>query len=186
MDTIELAARHGFIPLFGRGNDSADEVSRWSDAYLAAAQAAGRQPSRSDFHVSHIVYVGESDAEARNDVRDSLSHLVADRDPVYLARHVPPGKTIADLTFDYMVDAGHYWVGSPDTVRRRLEDYYEQSGGFGVLLMFAALPLTAPENIARSLRLFMEEVAPAVAALDPDAAPAAVGEDRKLAEVERR
>ncbi len=185
-DTIEMAARHGFIPLFGRGNDTADEVSRWSDTYIEAATAAGRQPSRRDFHVSHIVYVGESDAEARNDVRDALTKVVAERDPVYLARHIPPGKTIADLTFDYMADVGNYWVGSPDTVRRLLREYYERSGGFGVLLMFAALPLTSPDRIARSLRLFMEEVAPGVADLDTGDGQMPSDPDRKLAEVEAR
>jgi len=170
-ETIEVAAHHGFIPLFGRGSDTAEEVAKMSATYLRAAAAAGQAPSRRQFHVAHVVYVGETDQKARNDVREGLSRIVADRDPVYLMRHLGPGKTLKDLTFEYMVDAGHYWVGDPDTVRRLIEDYYEESSGFGTLLLFAALPMTAPRNVHRSLRLFMEHVAPRLADLDPDRVP---------------
>ena len=167
-ETIELAGRHAFIPLFGRGNDTAEEVRRWADIYLRAAEAAGHHVSRSTFRVSRVVYVGETDRAARDDVREGLTQILAERDPVYLRRHVPPGKTVADLTFDYFVDTGNFWVGSPETVRRRIEEYFRESGGFGTLLMFAALPITDHEHVARSMRRFAEQVAPNLRELSPD------------------
>ncbi|MEA2642620.1 MAG: hypothetical protein QOF51_4014 [Chloroflexota bacterium] len=176
-DSIELAARHGFIPLFGRGSDPAADVRQWAELYLQEVAAAGRATSRQDFHVTHVVYVGETDREALQDVREGLSGILEERkkEPIHLQRHVPPGMTVGDLTLDYMVDHGFYWVGSPDTVYRHIRDYFEASGGFGTLLIFAGNPTASPAKLARSMRLLMEEVAPRLADLDPDGAPAMAG-----------
>lgn len=169
-DTIELAARHGFIPLFGRGSDSASEVRRMGESYVRHAAAAGITPARRDFHVAHVVYVGETDAQAVEDVRESLSILLEERkvEGPYLQRQVPPGGTLDDLTFDYMSRTGFYWIGSPDTIYQTIKEYYEESGGFGTLLVFAGLPMATPAKVARSLTLLMEEVAPRLANLEPD------------------
>jgi len=37
-----------------------------------------------------------------------------------------------------------------------------------MLLIFVGLPMAAPDKVARSMRLLMEEVAPRLANLDPD------------------
>ena len=58
---------------------------------------------------------------------------------------------------------------------RLIEDYYHASGGFGMLLVFAGLPMAAPEKIARSMTLLMDEVAPRLAHLDGDRALARTG-----------
>ena len=174
-ETLNLAASNGFIPLLGRGNDTAEEVRTMGDHFVQAADAAGRLPTRREFRVTHVVYVADSDREARDDTRVGLTQLLAERDPVYLMKHLKPGQTVKDLTFDYMADTGFFWVGSPDTVYRQIRDYFEESGGFGVLLLFASIPLATPRKVARSMRRFMQEVAPRLAALDPDRVPAAVG-----------
>ncbi len=169
-DTIELAARHGFIPLFGRGSDSAEDIRGMSELYLRVAAANGQPVSRGTFHVAHVIYVGDTDREALDDVRENLSILLEERkrEGPYLQKHVPPGKTLDDLTFDYMRDTGFYWVGSPDTIAETISEYYEESGGFGILLIFAGLPIASQAKVARSMRLLMEEVAPRLAHLDPD------------------
>ncbi|HLY64676.1 MAG TPA: LLM class flavin-dependent oxidoreductase [Chloroflexota bacterium] len=171
-ETLELAGRQGFIPLLGRGNDTPEEIRGWTEIYLQAAAAAGRAPSRQSFRVSRVIYVAETDAEARADVREGLTAKLQSIDPEHLQRRIPPGGSVADLTFDYMTDTGFYWIGSPDTVYRQVRECYEGSGGFGVLLLFAAQPMAATAQIARSMRLFMEEVAPRLAGLDPDQAGA--------------
>src|SRR4030095_15296613 len=132
--------------------------------------------SRASFHVAHVVYVGETDREAIQDVREPLSVLLEERngEGPYLQKHVPPGKTLADLTFDYMRGTGFYWVGSPDTIARIIREYYEESGGLGILLIFAGLPVASQAKVARSMRLLMEEVAPQLADLDPERELAAV------------
>jgi limonene 1,2-monooxygenase len=169
-ETIALAAEHGFIPLFGRGSDAAPDIRRMGDTYVRYAEAAGRAPSRKSFHAAHVVYVGETDAEAVEDVREGLSILLEERkvEGPYLLRQVPPGGTLDDLTYDYMRETGYYWVGSPDTIYRTIKDYYDESGGFGTLLIFSGLPIASIEKINRSMRLLMEEVAPRLADLDPD------------------
>jgi alkanesulfonate monooxygenase SsuD/methylene tetrahydromethanopterin reductase-like flavin-dependent oxidoreductase (luciferase family) len=175
-ETLDLAARHGFIPLLGRGNDLAQDIRRSGDIYVGASEAAGRAPSRREFRVARVVYVGETDEKAKDDVRHGLSRLLEERkvEGPYLLKHVPPGGTLDDLTFEYMLDRGLYWVGDPETVYKLIEDYYVASGGFGVLLIFAGLPIAPPGKLARSMRLLMEHVAPRLAHLDPDLAPAAL------------
>lgn len=169
-DTIELAARHGFIPLFGRGSDSAREIHHWVEAYERHARAAGRSVTRRSFHVAHVVFVGETDVQAIEDAREGLSILLEERkrEGPYIQRQVPPGKTLDDLTYDYMRGTGFYWIGSPDTIYQTIKNYYEESGGFGILLVFAGLPMAPRDKIHRSMRLLMEEVAPRLAHLDPD------------------
>jgi alkanesulfonate monooxygenase SsuD/methylene tetrahydromethanopterin reductase-like flavin-dependent oxidoreductase (luciferase family) len=169
-ETIELAARNGFIPLFGRGGDAAEDVREWGEMYIRAAEAAGQMPSRGAFHVTHVVYVGETDERARSETRESMTRALEQRkqDSVYTKRLIPPGGTLDDVTFDYMVDAGHYWIGSPQTVYERIRDYFEETGGFGTLLIYAGLPIATGRQRARSMRLLMEQVAPRLVDLDPD------------------
>jgi alkanesulfonate monooxygenase SsuD/methylene tetrahydromethanopterin reductase-like flavin-dependent oxidoreductase (luciferase family) len=169
-ETLELAARHGFIPLLGRGSEAAIDIRRMGDSYMTHAGAAGQTASRRDFRVAHVVYVGESDAEAIEDVREGLSRLLEERkvESPYLLRQVPPGGTLDDVTFDLMARTGFFWIGSPDTIYQTIKDYYDESGGFGMLLVFSGIPMAAPEKIARSMRLVMEEVAPRLPSLDPD------------------
>jgi hypothetical protein len=50
-----------------------------------------------------------------------------------------------------------------------IEAYYEQTGGFGTLLFHAGRDYIHRDKWARSAKLFMDEVAPRVRHLDPDA-----------------
>ncbi len=170
-ETLEIAARHGFIPLLGRGNDKAEEIRGWAGEYVEAAERAGRAPSRHTFRATHFVYVAETDQQALADTREGLTYVLERRKrevAIFLQSRIPPGGTLDDLTFDYMADCGYYWIGSPDTVYQRIKDYYDESGGFGVLLMSVGLPVATSRKRARSMKRFMTEVAPRLAALDPD------------------
>jgi alkanesulfonate monooxygenase SsuD/methylene tetrahydromethanopterin reductase-like flavin-dependent oxidoreductase (luciferase family) len=170
-ETLEFAGRNGFIPLLGRGNDTADEIQEWAEIYLHATEAAGRAPSRRTFHANHFVYVGENDAKAREDVMDDLSYVLERRKretAIFLQKHIPPGKTLETVTAEDMVDSGYYWVGGPESIYQRIQTYFDESGGFGVLLMPSGLPVANPRKRARSMTRFMEQVAPRLAHLDPD------------------
>ncbi len=175
-ETLELAGRHGFAPLMGRGSDTPDEIRRYGEIYTEAAEKAGQTVSRRSFHVARVIYVAETDAQALEEARPGLSELLEDRkkEPVYLMRRMAPGQTLDDITYEYMVDSGAYWVGSPETVYQRIKDYYDASGGFGMLLIYAGLPIAPQRKLAKSMRLLMEQVAPRVASLDPDRVPAGV------------
>ena len=62
------------------------------------------------------------------------------------------------------------------TVARQLQEFYEASGGFGTLLLVTGKDWATREKRARSMRLFMEQVAPKLRHLDavrvPDSAVA--------------
>jgi alkanesulfonate monooxygenase SsuD/methylene tetrahydromethanopterin reductase-like flavin-dependent oxidoreductase (luciferase family) len=177
-ETIQTAAKHGFIPLFGRGQDLPDDVHAWCDTYVKAAEAAGRSPSRKPFHVTHFVYVAETDQKAREDTWPDLGAILDRRKtetPEYLQRRIPPGGTIDDITVDLMLEQGFYWVGTPETVYNFIKGYYDDTGGFGTLLFCAGIPVATPRKRAKAMKLFMEEVAPALQNLDPDREPALAG-----------
>ena len=64
-----------------------------------------------------------------------------------------------------------YYLGDPDEVARQLKDFYEAAGGFGTLLLVTGKDWATREKRARSLKLFMEHVAPKLRHLDPVRAP---------------
>src|SRR5438309_182112 len=88
--------------------------------------------------------------------------------PHILARTVPAGGAMKDVNFDYLVDIDHYIVGDPDTVTEKLRDFYQNSGGFGLLLILAGKDYGTRVQRERSMRLFAEHVAPRLRDLNPD------------------
>jgi alkanesulfonate monooxygenase SsuD/methylene tetrahydromethanopterin reductase-like flavin-dependent oxidoreductase (luciferase family) len=173
-ETLEIAARNGFIPLLSRGYDPPEEIRARGDVYLEAARASGRPASRNSFRVTYFIYVGETDQQACDDIREGYSRVLARRkreNPGILRDCVPPGGAVEDLTFDYMVDHGCLWVGGADSVYQRIKEFHDASGGFGVLLLYAGLPVADRAARLQSLRRFMAEVAPRLADLSPAPAP---------------
>jgi alkanesulfonate monooxygenase SsuD/methylene tetrahydromethanopterin reductase-like flavin-dependent oxidoreductase (luciferase family) len=67
-----------------------------------------------------------------------------------------------------MADVGSIFVGDSDTVYQGLKAFYDEIGGFGTLLLMIGKDAGTPRQRRRSLRLFMQEVAPRLATLNPD------------------
>jgi alkanesulfonate monooxygenase SsuD/methylene tetrahydromethanopterin reductase-like flavin-dependent oxidoreductase (luciferase family) len=169
-ETAELAGRFGFKLLFSQA-DTAGNMRGQMAAFTAAAQAAGRVPRRTDAGIARLVYVSDGVARARDELRESVTAYVEiekQQQPHILMRTIPPGGTLDDVNFDYLVDIGHYIVGDPDTVTEQLLRFYARSGGFGLLMLLAGKDYGTREQRARSMRLFMDEVAPRLRDLDPD------------------
>lgn len=161
--TLRIAGTMGFLPM-SLNADMVSLRSHW-DSYAEAAEMAGRTPCRDDWRVCKEVIVAETDAEAeRIAVKGSLGHFATE----YLARMSrefakgrPDAPKIVDeeWTPEYLVR--HKWiVGSPETVREKLEAYQDASGGFGTLLVFGCDYGEEPEVWRNSLQLLAEEVAP--------------------------
>lgn len=171
-ETIEVAARNGFIALFGRGGDPAPRIKQMGDCYIEAARAAGRPASRNLFRVVHYVYVSDSVQQAKDELRTTMEPALERQKRgdhwEGLGRWLPEGGKIEDVTFDYLVEAGRYFVGDPDTVYEAIRDFYFASGGFGVLMLLAAQGHTSRDNWQRSVELLAEHVMPKLAELDPD------------------
>src|SRR5437763_1267716 len=88
--------------------------------------------------------------------------------PHHFAHCLPPSGDVMDITWDYLADGGHYFVGDPERVAGLIRNHYEESGGFGTLLLVMGKDYATRQQRARSLRLFMQEVAPRLRELDPD------------------
>lgn len=162
--TLEIAGRMGFLPM-SLNADIAALKTHW-DTYEEGARRAGRVADRKDWRVCKEVIVAETDAKAEKiATKGALGRFATE----YLARMskvfnqsqgLPP-LDIPDeyLTPEYLVR--HKWiVGSPETVREKLEEYQVETGGFGVLLVFACDYSDQPNVWKDSLQALAEEVAP--------------------------
>jgi alkanesulfonate monooxygenase SsuD/methylene tetrahydromethanopterin reductase-like flavin-dependent oxidoreductase (luciferase family) len=110
-----------------------------------------------------VIYVAESDREAIEDMRESYNQTITweiANTPWHQIERVPPGGTLQDITYDYLVDSRNLFIGSPDTVYDCIKQLYGHVGGFGLLMFHAGRDYATREKRERSMRLFMQEVAP--------------------------
>ena len=161
--TAELAGRHGFFPIFSQ-YDEPEHIHDLSEAFVAGCRAAGREPHRTDIRACRSVWVSDTTEQAKEELRPSMAPYVAALRPI-LGRRLGPDVT---LDWDWMVDSGFYFVGDPDRVAQLIMRHYEASGGFGTLLLITGKDYGTREQRERSMRLFMDEVAPRLRGLAPD------------------
>jgi alkanesulfonate monooxygenase SsuD/methylene tetrahydromethanopterin reductase-like flavin-dependent oxidoreductase (luciferase family) len=169
--SVELAGRLGLYVLTG-DFIPVPRLRLFGDALVHAQVAAGRKPRRKDLRATRVIYVAESDKIARDDMRDCYNEIIAweiVNTPHHQVERIPPGGTFQDINFDYLVDTANLFIGSPETVTKRVLEFYDQVGGFGTLMFHAGRPYATPAKLARSMELFMREVAPKLRHLDPDA-----------------
>ena len=74
-------------------------------------------------------------------------------------------------TWDEVDKAGYVIVGSPETVRQRLEDYAKRVG-FGLLIANFSVGNAPREYTEKSMRLFGEKFMPKLRDINVDMAPA--------------
>jgi alkanesulfonate monooxygenase SsuD/methylene tetrahydromethanopterin reductase-like flavin-dependent oxidoreductase (luciferase family) len=176
LSSAQIAGRYNIYMLSGDFTP-VERLRKFNDAMVEAQVAAGHPKRRKNFRFCRVVYVGETDKQARDDMRDSYNEIIAweiVNTPHHQAERIPPGGTFADINFDYLVDTGNLIVGSPDTVTKRVIELYQELGGFGTLNFHAGRPYATPQKLKRSMELFMQEVAPRLRHLDPDESTAAV------------
>jgi alkanesulfonate monooxygenase SsuD/methylene tetrahydromethanopterin reductase-like flavin-dependent oxidoreductase (luciferase family) len=161
--TIELAAQKGFFPLLS-WTSPPQQLAAMIRTYLNTP-GDDTPPTRSRVRASRFVYVADSLAEARRD----LSNV--DLVPVHAGRrfdgYIPTGGTRADVTVDYLIECGAFICGDPERVYRQVREFYDALGGFGVLMLVTGKDWCTSQQTARSMRRFMQEVAPRLAALNP-------------------
>lgn len=172
--TVELAGARGYT-LLSAGYELPHSLRRKADRYGRAALAAGRARPLDRISVARLIYVADSVQEAVEDLRPAVSVELGYQRSRGLLRWVLAGydfgKPVDDVTFDDLVAAGIYTVGDPDTVYQQLKAFYDQSGGYGTLLLIVGKDWATREKRARSLTRFMQEVAPRLADLVPDREP---------------
>jgi len=136
------------------------------------------------------IYVSDTDEQARREYEPHYWYYARNllKQPVQLS--MPPGHTsIASVmgmmkrrlesrpsnlsTWKEVDDAGYVIVGSPETVRQRLEDYAKKVG-FGLLIANFSVGNAPREYTEKSMKLFAEKVMPKLRDINVDA-PAANG-----------
>ena len=177
-DTLKLAGERGFIPMSLNLNP-AYVASHW-DSVEAGAQRTGRTPARRDWRIVREMFVADTDEEAwRLSVGGMMGRmygeyflplLAAFKFTEYLKHR--PDVPDTDVTPAYC--GKHNWiVGSPRTVTERLEQIYDELGGFGCLLLFCFDYAENARAWQHSMELLAKEVMPKLAHLQPKAAAGA-------------
>ena len=174
-DSVLSAARLG-LPTLASFFVPVAELERRRDLYRDTARGAGR----SDTEIAalearswgmRVVHVAPSRAEALAAVeapfmsyQGKMVVLRSDR----TGGSVPNSfdRTLLRLRpFEEYLNAGWTHLGTPDEVREGLERYMETTG-IRRLLLLMALPGIATELALRSMRMFMDHVAPKLSAVN--------------------
>ncbi len=161
--TLQLTAKHGFFPLLS-WHQRPEELGKMIATYLESPEGAGAaKPNRDRVRVSRHIYVAESLAQARRELRDAdIGAAKFHR----LNEYIPKGGSRDDLTMEHMIDEGVLFVGDPDTVTKQIRGFYDELGGFGTLLLVCGKDWGTWEQRQRSWRAFKSHVAPRLADLD--------------------
>jgi limonene 1,2-monooxygenase len=167
---IELSAARGYTMLHAQ-LEPAGSVRKKADLYLRAAKAAGQKTPLQNLTVARYVYLANSRREAMDDLRADINYELTYQIKRGLIRLLTAnyGLTLKadEVSFDQLAEAGVYHLGDPDSVAQELADFYDASGGFGTLLIVTGKKWATRDKVFRSMRLFMEQVAPRLAGLVP-------------------
>lgn len=166
---VELAGSRGY-QYFLSQYENGETTRRLADIYMKGAAGSPTGGERSQISVARCIYVSDSVERAKAELRDTAGMDMADiRDhfPFLFDHYPPPSGDVADVNFDQLIDAGMFIVGDPDTVYERIKQLYDESGGFGLLMVVMGKDWGTRENRVRSLKLLKEEVGPRLATLNP-------------------
>jgi alkanesulfonate monooxygenase SsuD/methylene tetrahydromethanopterin reductase-like flavin-dependent oxidoreductase (luciferase family) len=171
--TLRVAGARGFIPM-SMNMSKRFIATHWS-AIEEGAASTGRTPRRADWRVLKQIFVADTDAEARHIAIDGPMGQMMREYTIPLGKHLgiiqyykdDPDMSDDDLTVEWFVDK--VWlVGSPETVREKLEEMYNYMGGFGYLMVLGYHFADIPEAWRNSLGLLAEEVMPKLSHLTGD------------------
>lgn len=167
---VDMAGREGYT-LFSSHFEGAAQFKRKSEQFMTAAKAAGREPDLSKVTMIRQIYITDSVREAMEDLREGAEHELEEDIRFFGDRHLrnfmPPSGRLEDVTFDQVAEKGWFILGTPDEVYAQLRRLWDESGGFGTLLMTMGRDWSTREKRTRSMRLFAEHVAPRLAELEP-------------------
>lgn len=164
--SIGFAGRNGFLPASVYAGNAF--LRSHFETYAEEMAKSGRKAERTAHRVVRDVIVAETDAEARKLAIEGGIALAWDVyiKPTYQRFGVLKGL-LHDPDYDQdKVDgeylAEHVWiVGSPETVRQKIEAWCSDLGGpFGTLLIYSHDYIDNPEPWEHSMDLLVNQVAP--------------------------
>ena len=170
-ETFPRLGKMGFPIFVGLRRATMTEVSGQVRSYEEAWERAGHE-GRPSVVLRVPVYVAESEERAHTEPRESFmtqfqrlgravasSAVVPGADP--RGDRAESGEQLAAMTWDDVLREEKVIVGAPETVAEQIRKVTDELGLSGVAAEFNAGDKLPRESIARSLRLFCEEVAPA-------------------------
>ena len=137
------------------------------DLYKRVWQEHHANPERLNAHVSdpkygivRHVYVAETDAQALQEARAAFADFIRNFNYLRVAHGDTGGRAAYLADFDARLADGLHIVGSPDTVKKRVQEHLQLTGSNYFVGSFCFGTLTTAQTL-RSMRLFAEEVMPA-------------------------
>ena len=163
--TLVTAGQRGWIPMSINIVPTRVLKTHW-DAVSEGAEKGGKVADRSQWRIARDIFVADTTEEARKlalegtmarDYRDYFLHLLPKCRMLDLPK-IDPDMPDSDVTLEYLLD--NVWVvGSPDEVARKLNEIYDEVGGFGVLLAMGH-EWEPKQAWVHSMKLLKEEVLP--------------------------
>jgi len=161
-ESIRVAGQRGWIPMTNLPSKFVPDL--WHIVEEGAA-STGKTADRSELRLGREVYVGETPRSARDEARVVLGqpfeqHQWKNRKAGGILGYLKNDPSMSDeaVDVDYMLE--NVWiVGDPAECAEKLQQTYEDVGGFGHLLTITQDP-DDHSLVQRSQRLLMEEVGP--------------------------
>jgi alkanesulfonate monooxygenase SsuD/methylene tetrahydromethanopterin reductase-like flavin-dependent oxidoreductase (luciferase family) len=165
--SVQWIAEEGFHTAFGSQTPRLEQVRGLMDQYKAIDAENRGRPDRLNGHAGEPliglvrqVYVAETDAQARQEARAAYEAFYENYNYLWAlnnnTRHAEEGN------FDQRIEDGLFLAGSPETVRRQIEEQVAATGANYFVGAFAFGTFSG-EQLQRSVGLFAERVMPAFA-----------------------
>jgi alkanesulfonate monooxygenase SsuD/methylene tetrahydromethanopterin reductase-like flavin-dependent oxidoreductase (luciferase family) len=179
-DTIEFAARKRYTYL--QTLSSIKDLKESFDLYRAEAEKNGYTAKQEQLGWSVKIYVAETDEQAWKEAEEHImyffnNHFYMPKDflfpPGYLSTESmqrvmkaksglgQPGR----FTFEELVEKGYCVIGSPETVKRRIEEIHREVG-FGILVAHMHSGNMPNYRVMKNIELFGRYVLPFVKQLE--------------------
>jgi alkanesulfonate monooxygenase SsuD/methylene tetrahydromethanopterin reductase-like flavin-dependent oxidoreductase (luciferase family) len=162
--SVPWIGQHNFSTMFGSLFPSLEATREQFAIYHAQRAAHAGDPHRLNGHVAEPcyglarhVYVAETDAQAEREAKEAYKAFLDSFGYLWTLHNDP---RIRRGDWDEFVAIGGIYVGSPATVRQRVQEALTVTGANYFAGAFAFGNLTAEQSL-RSLQLFAEQVIPA-------------------------
>jgi alkanesulfonate monooxygenase SsuD/methylene tetrahydromethanopterin reductase-like flavin-dependent oxidoreductase (luciferase family) len=171
--SADPARKYPFVVTFS----TSDAVSNYLKMYRAEASRFGYEASSDQLGWAAPIYVAETDERAREEARIPLQRLFNNYLPMPWEMLVPPGYSsmasmialakvrtgigVQEQTLEDLIEKGTVVVGSPKTVRDRIESMRDKTG-LGNMICLHQFGTLSNELTRRSMEMFSAEVMPAL------------------------
>jgi len=154
---------------------SSELVARYLNAYRDQARKFGYEPEAGQFGWACPLYVADTDERAKAEAGRAIETLFNNYLRMPMEMLIPPGYTsqssmknfmklrtavggrVTDA--DYLIGSGTAVIGSPKTVRAKIEEMRDKTG-LGILLPMFQFGILSDELARRSIEMFASEVMP--------------------------